>query len=74
MELTIVKKEVKAINIKVKPTGEVVLTIPSNTTQEYIDKIIKKREKWIKEQLEFFKANHIKEVKKNMLVEKVQDI
>ena len=45
MELTIVKKEVKAINIKVKPTGEVVLTIPSNTTQEYIDKIIKKREK-----------------------------
>lgn len=64
MELTIVKKEVKAINIKVKPTGEVVLTIPSNTTQEYIDKIIKKREKWIKEQLEFFKANHIKDVKK----------
>lgn len=64
MNLTIIRKEVKAINLKVKPTGEVVLTVPPDTTQEYIEKIIKKREKWIKEQLEFFKINYVEKAKK----------
>lgn len=64
MKFTIVKKEVKAINIKVKPTKEVIITVPPNTSQEYIDKIIKKRENWIKEQLEFFKMNYVKETEK----------
>lgn len=64
MNLTIIRKEVKSINIKVKPTKEIILTVPPNTSQEYIDKIIKKREKWLKEQLCFFDKNNIKEEKK----------
>lgn len=64
MNLTIIRKEVKSINIKVKPTKEIILTVPPNTSQEYIDKIIKKREKWLKEQLYFFDKINIKEEKK----------
>lgn len=64
MNLTIIRKEVKAINIKVKPTKEVILTVPPSTSQEYIDKIIKKRKKWIEEQLYFFEENCIEEGKK----------
>jgi predicted metal-dependent hydrolase len=39
----------------VKPTLEVVLTVPTNTTQEKIDQILKKRHDWILAQLNYFK-------------------
>ncbi|HCY39282.1 MAG TPA: M48 family peptidase [Neisseriales bacterium] len=53
--LQIIYKSVKNISIKVKPTLEVVLTVPTNTTQEKIDQILKKRHDWILAQLNYFK-------------------
>ena len=64
MKLTIIRKEIKSVNIKVKAIGEVVITVPPNTTQVYIDKVIAKRKKWIKEQLEFFKENYVEKSQK----------
>lgn len=51
----IIKKEVKNLTVKVKPTGEVILTAPVGTSDEYIQKVIKKRTKWIESKLSFFK-------------------
>ena len=53
--LEIIYKPLKTISIKVKPTLEVVLTVPTNTTQEKIDQILKKRHDWILAQLNYFK-------------------
>jgi len=54
----IVKKDIKNITLKVKPTGEVILTIPLLITQENVEYILKKREDWIIKKKEFFKANY----------------
>lgn len=51
----IVRKNVKDITVKVKPTGEVILTAPVETSKEYINKVIHKRTKWINEKLAFYK-------------------
>lgn len=64
MKLIVIKKEVKHISIKVKPTGEVIITVPPSTSQSYIEMIIKKREQWIEKQLKFFRDNYIEETKK----------
>jgi len=53
--LEILYKPVKAISIKVKPTLEIVLTVPSNTTQETIEQVLKKRHDWILVQLDYFR-------------------
>ena len=53
--LQIVYKPVKTISLKVKPTLEVVLTVPDNTAQERIDHVLKKRHDWILAQLDYFK-------------------
>uniref|UniRef100_UPI003AF80A80 M48 family metallopeptidase n=1 Tax=Campylobacter fetus TaxID=196 RepID=UPI003AF80A80 len=52
--ILIVKKDVKNITLKVKPTGEVVLTTPKAVSDEYTEYIIKKRAKWIEQKKEFF--------------------
>lgn len=64
MKVMVIKKEVKSISIKVKPTREVVITVPPSTTQNYIERIIKKREYWIRKQLKFFKENYTEEFEK----------
>lgn len=53
--INIIRKEVKHLTVKVKPTGEVILTAPIGTTDDYIQKVINKRTKWIKAKLTFFK-------------------
>jgi predicted metal-dependent hydrolase len=54
-KVQIVYKPVKTISLKVKPSLEVVLTVPDNTTQDKIDYILKKRHDWILAQLDYFK-------------------
>lgn len=51
----IIKKDVKHLTLKVKPTGEVILTAPVETSKEYIEHILKKRHKWITNKLTFYK-------------------
>lgn len=53
--IQIVHKNVKNISIKVKPTLEVVLTVPLDILQCEIDNVLKKRHDWILKQLEYFK-------------------
>ena len=52
--IQITKKDVKNITLKVKPSGEVILTAPKMTSDEHIKFIIKKRAKWIEKKKEFF--------------------
>ncbi|MDD3266031.1 MAG: SprT family zinc-dependent metalloprotease [Burkholderiales bacterium] len=54
-EIKIIYKPVKNITLKVKPTLEVILTVPINIKQYEIDKVLEKRHDWIIKQLEFFK-------------------
>jgi len=56
--IKIIKKDVKNITLRVKPTLEVILTAPLLTTDEHIEYILKKREDWINKKLEFFKENY----------------
>lgn len=53
--LEIIYKPVKAISIRVKPTLEIVLTVPSNTSQDKIDQVLKKRHDWILAQMDYFR-------------------
>jgi len=57
-DVKVVKKDIKNITLKVKPTGEVILTIPLLVTQDHVEYILKKREEWISKKREFFKANN----------------
>jgi predicted metal-dependent hydrolase len=52
--IQITKKDVKNITLKVKPSGEVILTVPKITSDEHIEFIVKKRTKWIEKKKEFF--------------------
>jgi len=54
MNLRIVKKEVKHINLKVKPTGEVILTVPTHSTHREIEYVLTKKSDWIEKKLAFF--------------------
>jgi len=53
--LQIVYKSVKNINIKVKPTLEVILTVPTRTSQARMQDVLNKRYAWITKQLDYFK-------------------
>jgi predicted metal-dependent hydrolase len=55
--IAIVKKEIKNINIRVKPNCDVILTAPLKTTDEHILYVINKRANWINEKIEFYKSN-----------------
>jgi len=56
MDVRIVKKDVKYINIKVKPSGEVILTAPIGSTKRDIEYVLKKRAEWIEKKVAFFDA------------------
>mgnify|MGYP003427423755 CR=1 FL=1 len=63
--IQITKKDVKNITLKVKPSGEVILTAPKITSDEHIKFIIKKRAKWNdkkKEGMEWFEKSKKKKV------------
>ena len=53
--LQIVYKPVKTISLKVKPTLEIVLTVPTDTTRDKIDHVLKKRYEWVLMQLDYFR-------------------
>ena len=57
MQIQIVKKDVKQINIRVKPNCEVILTAPPKTTDAHIEHIIKKRTEWIDKKIAFYKEH-----------------
>jgi predicted metal-dependent hydrolase len=64
MNVCIVKKDVKHINLKVKPNGEVILTAPTDSDERDIAYVLKKRAEWIDKKIAFFDAhrdNHKKE-------------
>jgi predicted metal-dependent hydrolase len=50
----IVKKDVKHINLKVKPSGEVILTVPIDSDERDIAYVLKKRADWIEKKKAFF--------------------
>lgn len=54
----IIKKDIKNITLKVKPTCDVVLTVPLKTDDKHIEYILKKRNKWISNKIDFFKSNN----------------
>ena len=60
-EVQIIKKEVKNITLKVKPSGEVSITAPRHTSSEHIEHILNKRVKWIKKKQEFFASFQVNE-------------
>ncbi len=55
--IIIIKKDVKNINIKIKPTCEVILTAPLKTTDKHIEYVLKKRADWINRKVVFYKEN-----------------
>jgi len=57
MQVQIIKKDIKSINIKVKPNCDVILTAPTKTTNEHIAVILKKREEWIAKKIAYFKEH-----------------
>ncbi|WNY99962.1 SprT family zinc-dependent metalloprotease [unclassified Poseidonibacter] [Sulfurospirillum sp. 'SP'] len=55
--VSIVFKNVKHSSVRVKPTCEVVVTVPEMTPQEEIERILVKRHAWIETQLALFQKN-----------------
>ncbi len=56
--VTIVKKSVKNITIRVKPNRDVIVTIPLDCNDKDIEYVLNKRVKWIEEKIAFFKAHN----------------
>jgi len=61
--IQIIKKDIKNITLKVKPTCEVILTAPLLTTDEHIEYILKKRKDWIRKKIEFYQDNYKPQIK-----------
>ncbi|MBN2693301.1 M48 family metallopeptidase [bacterium] len=59
--ILIIKKDVKNITLKVKPSGEVILTIPKTISDDHIEFVLEKRAKWIEQKKEFFASFQINE-------------
>ena len=55
-DVTIVRKDVKHFNLKVKPSGEVILTAPTDSSEREIIWLLEKRADWIAKTIEFFNA------------------
>ena len=66
MNIEIVKKDVKHINLKVKPNGEVILTAATDSSERDIEYVLKKRADWIDKKIAFFQSH--KEVGKKEYV------
>jgi len=56
-KITIIRKDVKHINLKVKPGGEVILTVPTHSDERDIAYVLKKRARWIDKKIAFFETH-----------------
>ncbi|KAB7887615.1 DUF45 domain-containing protein [Poseidonibacter ostreae] len=54
----IIRKDIKNITLKVKPTCDVILTVPLKTDDKHISYILEKRKNWISKKVDFFEANN----------------
>jgi predicted metal-dependent hydrolase len=50
----IIYKNIKYANIKIKPSLEIIVTVPVDTEPVKIDSLLNKRSSWIKKQLNYF--------------------
>lgn len=57
--IKIIYKNVKYANLKVKPTQEVILTVPFGMGEKEIEQILHKRQAWIEKQVAFFRERVI---------------
>lgn len=53
-DIKIIKKDVKNITLKVRPSGEAILTAPNSASDEHIKFIMQKRAQWIAQKRAFF--------------------
>ena len=53
-DVKIIKKDVKNITLKVRPSGEAILTAPNSASDEHIKFIMQKRAQWIAQKRAFF--------------------
>ena len=51
MNIKITRKRIKNIILKVNDEGEVLISAPLKVPKEYIEKLIKEKEEWIREKL-----------------------
>jgi len=70
--IQIVKKDIKNITLKVKPTCEVILIAPLLTTDEHIEYILKKRKAWISKKIAFYQENYKPQMKEYVSGENVK--
>ena len=70
--IQIIKKDIKNITLKVKPTCEVILTAPLLTTDEHIEYILKKRKDWINKKITFYQENYKPQIKEYVSGENVK--
>ena len=70
--IQIIKKNVKNITLKVKPTCEVIIVVPRFTTDNHIEYILKKRENWIAKKIAFYRENYKPQIKEYVSGENVK--
>jgi len=70
--IQIIKKDIKNITLKVKPTCEVILTAPLLTTDEHIEYILSKRKGWIGKKIAFYQKNYKPQMKEYVSGENVK--
>jgi predicted metal-dependent hydrolase len=63
MKPIIIKKNVKNINLRVRPDCKVVMSVPIKTTDKHIEYVLKKRKDWIISKLDFYKSVPVLEIK-----------
>ena len=63
MKPTIIKKDIKNINLRVKPNCDVILSVPLKTSDAHIGYVLSKRSDWIESKVAFYKSKNISENK-----------
>lgn len=63
--IKIIRKKIKNIHIRVKKNLEVILSVPTNTTNLQIKEILKQKEAWIQKHLDNFKKTYIEKTNLN---------
>jgi predicted metal-dependent hydrolase len=67
MEVSIIRKDVKNINLRVKPNLEVILSAPVELEDRYIDSFLESKREWIEKRLDFFREYQRVENKKEFV-------